>query len=190
MTCYTCDGVKGRTKFCMSCGEPPPKNVEIRCGECNTDFITAEDCGECQCPNPKCKQRIRVAFYKPFMVPLSKEEKEAAEREAREMGEAKTAAELQKCLHEKAFAEALVRDIGAFDVVNKPKHYNSHPSGIQCIEVTRHMTFNIGNAIKYLWRCDHKNGLEDLRKAAWYIQDEIARREGLVKITPAVGSKL
>ncbi len=65
-----------------------------------------------------------------------------------------------------------------FDPVQKPKHYNSHPSGIQCIEITRHMNFNLGNAIKYLWRTDHKNGVQDLEKAVWYIQDEIARLKG------------
>lgn len=37
--------------------------------------------------------------------------------------------------------------------VSHPKHYNDHPSGIECITITRHMNFNIGNAIKYLWRC-------------------------------------
>jgi hypothetical protein len=63
-----------------------------------------------------------------------------------------------------------------FDAVNHPKHYKSHPSGIECIEVTRHMNFNLGNAIKYLWRTDHKNGVEDLRKAIWYIEDEIKKR--------------
>jgi hypothetical protein len=68
-----------------------------------------------------------------------------------------------------------------FDDVNKPKHYNSHPSGIQCIEITRHMNFNVGNAIKYLWRTDHKNGIQDLEKAAWYIQDEIARLKRVAK---------
>lgn len=65
-----------------------------------------------------------------------------------------------------------------FDPVQKPKHYNSHPSGIQCIEVTRHLNFNVGNAIKYLWRADHKNGVQDLEKALWYVQDEIARLKG------------
>ena len=64
-----------------------------------------------------------------------------------------------------------------FDNVNFPKHYNSHPSGIQCIEVTRHMGFNLGNAIKYIWRADLKNGVEDLEKAIWYISDEIAKRK-------------
>jgi hypothetical protein len=61
--------------------------------------------------------------------------------------------------------------------VNHPKHYTSHPSGIECIQVTEHMNFNIGNAVKYLWRADHKNGLEDLRKAEWYIRREIERLE-------------
>jgi hypothetical protein len=63
------------------------------------------------------------------------------------------------------------------DNVNHPKHYNSHPSGVECITVAEHMSFNIGNAIKYLWRADHKNGLEDLRKAAWYVNREIERLE-------------
>lgn len=63
------------------------------------------------------------------------------------------------------------------DPVNSPTHYVSHPSGIQCIEITRHMSFNLGNAIKYLWRADLKNGIEDLEKAAWYIADEIAKRK-------------
>lgn len=63
------------------------------------------------------------------------------------------------------------------DNVNHPKHYTSHPSGIECIEVVEHLNFNVGNAIKYLWRTAHKNGLEDLRKAAWYINREIQRKE-------------
>lgn len=62
------------------------------------------------------------------------------------------------------------------DPVNHPKHYTSHPSGIECIQVTEHMNFNIGNAVKYLWRADMKNGLEDLKKAAWYVNREIERQ--------------
>ena len=63
------------------------------------------------------------------------------------------------------------------DPVNHPAHYNSHPSGIECIDVVQHMSFNVGNAIKYLWRSDHKGALvEDLEKARWYIDREIARR--------------
>lgn len=62
------------------------------------------------------------------------------------------------------------------DAVNHPSHYNAHPSGIECIDVVEHMTFNLGNAVKYIWRADHKDSaLEDLRKAAWYVQREIER---------------
>lgn len=64
------------------------------------------------------------------------------------------------------------------DNVNHPKHYTSHPSGVECITVTEHFNFNIGNAIKYLWRANDKNGLEDLRKAAWYVNREIERLRG------------
>ena len=64
------------------------------------------------------------------------------------------------------------------DMINSPPHYNSHPSGIECIQITEHCNFCIGNAIKYLWRSDEKGApIEDLQKAIWYIQREIARRE-------------
>ena len=70
------------------------------------------------------------------------------------------------------------------DSVNHPAHYNSHPSGIECIEIARHHNFNIGNAIKYLWRAglkseegmeDADKQVEDLNKAIWYLKDEIKR---------------
>lgn len=61
------------------------------------------------------------------------------------------------------------------DSVNHPKHYNAHPSGVECITVVEHMSFNVGNAIKYLWRATNKNGIEDLRKAVWYVEREIER---------------
>ena len=62
------------------------------------------------------------------------------------------------------------------DPVNHPKHYTEHPSGIECIEITEHMNFCVGNAIKYLWRAGLKGEqIEDLRKARWYIDREIAR---------------
>jgi len=65
------------------------------------------------------------------------------------------------------------------DTVNNPKHYTSHPSGVECIEITEHMNFCVGNAIKYLWRAGLKGEqVEDLRKARWYIDREIARLVG------------
>ena len=67
------------------------------------------------------------------------------------------------------------------DSVNHPDHYLSHPSHIECIEVTEHLNFCIGNAIKYLWRADLKHdAIEDLKKAVWYINREIQRREKLL----------
>jgi hypothetical protein len=64
------------------------------------------------------------------------------------------------------------------DPINRPAHYTSHPSGIECIEITEHMNFNTGNAIKYLWRAGLKGTkLEDLKKAAWYVAREIERIE-------------
>ena len=65
------------------------------------------------------------------------------------------------------------------DPVNHPRHYTDHPSGIECIQVTEHLSFCVGNAIKYLWRADlkHDDAIEDLKKAAWYINREIERRK-------------
>lgn len=64
------------------------------------------------------------------------------------------------------------------DAVNHPPHYTRHPSGIECIQITEHMGFNLGNAVKYIWRCDLKrDAIEDLEKAMWYIQREIEKRK-------------
>lgn len=64
------------------------------------------------------------------------------------------------------------------DPVNHPPHYTSHPSGVECIQITEHMGFCLGNAVKYIWRADLKgNAIEDLKKARFYIDREIERRE-------------
>lgn len=66
--------------------------------------------------------------------------------------------------------------------VEHPSHYTSHPSGVECITVTRHFCFDIGNAIKYLWRAGLKKEqgmselekeIEDCNKAIWYIKDHV-----------------
>jgi hypothetical protein len=65
------------------------------------------------------------------------------------------------------------------DAVN-PAHYKSHPSGIEAITVIEHMTFNLGNAVKYIWRHGLKptsDAVEDLKKARWYLDREITRLE-------------
>jgi Protein of unknwon function (DUF3310) len=64
--------------------------------------------------------------------------------------------------------------------VDHPPHYNQSPSGVECIEIVRHMNFNLGNAVKYIWRAGYKDDqptIQDLEKAAWYLNDEIERRK-------------
>lgn len=66
------------------------------------------------------------------------------------------------------------------DMVNHPVHYTSHPSGVEVIEITEHMGFCLGNAIKYIMRSELKgNQVQDLKKAIWYINREISRLEGM-----------
>lgn len=62
--------------------------------------------------------------------------------------------------------------------ITNPSYYRKHPSKIECINITEHMNFCLGNAIKYIWRADYKNNdIEDLEKAIWYIKREIYLRE-------------
>ena len=65
------------------------------------------------------------------------------------------------------------------DSVNHPSHYTAHPSGVECVDVVEHMPFNLGSAVKYLWRAGLKNEdpTEDLEKAVWYVRREIERRK-------------
>jgi len=83
--------------------------------------------------------------------------------------------------------EDVVEDIAtktSDDPVNHPRHYTSHPSGVECIDVVEHMTFNVGSAIKYLWRAGLKDSapeLQDLEKARWYIDREIQRLKKVPK---------
>lgn len=64
-----------------------------------------------------------------------------------------------------------------FDIVQRPKHYNDHPSGVECIEIVEHMTFNLGNAVKYMWRGGLKisDPTQDYEKALWYVRREFER---------------
>lgn len=78
------------------------------------------------------------------------------------------------------------KDGSAEDLVNHPPHYTSSPAacacgrGVECIQITRHMNFNLGNAFKYIWRAGLKtdDAVQDLEKSIWYIQDEIKRLKG------------
>lgn len=67
------------------------------------------------------------------------------------------------------------------DNVNHPVHYNS--GGIECIEGIKaalgdkYIGFLVGNVLKYCWRYEHKNGVEDLKKAAFYLDRAIEEAE-------------
>lgn len=72
--------------------------------------------------------------------------------------------------------ELLGKDLRS-KTVDHPQHYTTHPSGVECIQIVEHMGFNLGNAVKYIWRADEKGApIEDLMKARWYIDREISRR--------------
>ena len=61
-----------------------------------------------------------------------------------------------------------------------PSYYRMHPSGVECLDITRHMNFCLGNAIKYIWRCEKKGDkVGDLKKAIRYIEEEIKMCEGI-----------
>jgi hypothetical protein len=67
-----------------------------------------------------------------------------------------------------------------YEHVNHPKHYNANPSGVECIDVVEHMTFNLGNAVKYIWRVGFKpnsDSIQDIKKAIWYLNREVEKLE-------------
>ena len=76
----------------------------------------------------------------------------------------------------------IISDKEKTDNVNHPVHYSETVPGIECIEVTRHFNFNRGNAIKYIWRAGYKSDeIEDLKKAVWYLNDEINKLQEVSK---------
>lgn len=72
--------------------------------------------------------------------------------------------------------------------VDHPTHYQ-HPSGIECVEISRHLPHALASAFEYVWHWRHKNGVEDLRKAAWWLNDweaqlaEIRRQRAAKAVT-------
>lgn len=69
-----------------------------------------------------------------------------------------------------------------YEIIKHPKHYNSHPSGVECITIIEHFNLNIGTTVKHLWRAGLKPGmdtLDDLKKAQQYLQFEIDRVQRL-----------
>ena len=92
-----------------------------------------------------------------------------------------------KTEEEKIFTEMISKTAKLFqeenevknDPVNSPSHYVERVPGIECIEVTQHFNFNLGNVIKYVWRSGSKgNAIEDLKKARKYLDFEIKRLGG------------
>lgn len=81
------------------------------------------------------------------------------------------------------------RQGGMVNVHTKPPaHYNAHPSGVECIEVTRHLPFNLGNVVKYIWRSglkENESEIKDLEKSLDYLNDEINKRKLALGITPS-----
>jgi len=81
------------------------------------------------------------------------------------------------------YAHRVILEKSDVDVVNNPSHYTQHPSGVECIQITEHMNFNLGNALKYIWRADLKNdAIEDLKKAEFYIKRELKRLDKQGKV--------
>lgn len=88
--------------------------------------------------------------------------------------------EMWKHLKDDTFTEVKEEN----DMVNHPSHYTwlKEKCGIEVIDITRHLDFDTGNAVKYLLRAGHKSEegmtdkektIQDLKKAAWYINDRI-----------------
>ena len=70
----------------------------------------------------------------------------------------------------------------AADAVEHPKHYVSHPSGVECISITEHMGFCLGNAVQAIWAADfNPKDATHLKEAIWYIEREIQRRSNEAK---------
>lgn len=79
-------------------------------------------------------------------------------------------------LEENPIKNDLDTQFAGHDDVNHPHHYRQIPSGIETIEITEHFNFNLGNALKYIIRSNHKGQLrKDLEKARWYIDRELER---------------
>ena len=75
---------------------------------------------------------------------------------------------------------APARDGTPFDPVNRAAHYNTHASGVECIEISEHLCANLAQALQYVWRAPYKGRMqEDLAKARWFIVRECARRQAM-----------
>lgn len=69
--------------------------------------------------------------------------------------------------------------------VEKQPHYNAHPSGVECLSIVNKLPFAVGNVIKYVWRANHKNGVEDLQKAMVYIHRGSIKEKSMAELVAA-----
>ena len=66
------------------------------------------------------------------------------------------------------------------DLVKHPSHYTLHPSGIECIKIVQEFPYNVGVAMSYCWRHEHKGqAIQDLEKAIQHLQFEVTRLRGM-----------
>lgn len=168
--------------------DPRTQDFCLLCGE--TKYAEFYNCARADCPRPEGTKRYEE------LSRLSCTEKACVVREGVKTTGKYDITRVEQCAipgcpmkmvlsSDKPFdSSRFFKTPEEWDAVNKPKHYNSHPSGVQCIEITRHMNFNCGNAVKYIWRADLKaDAIEDLEKAKWYLEDEIAKRKGVKRET-------
>lgn len=77
----------------------------------------------------------------------------------------------------KAYLNKLNKSIPS-DNVNNPSHYNTGTIEVITVIEDWKLNFNLGNAIKYIGRCEHKNNKEeDIKKAIWYLERELKNNE-------------
>ena len=75
-----------------------------------------------------------------------------------------------------------LKEVKVSDLVNNPPHYNQ--AGIECLDAIAAATgdgfehYLQGNILKYLWRYRYKNGIEDLKKAQFYLNRLVKEKEG------------
>lgn len=138
-------------------------------------------CGDCECPVDEKDGQVNVVVtpdgdlaYGVSDAPLTFEEEAAFFDGMRAVYDG-----------DRELRKTVANIAEEHDAVNNPKHYTSHPSGVECIEISEKLTFNLGNAFKYVFRRDDKeNTYQDLSKAEWYLNREIARLTELFETTP------
>jgi hypothetical protein len=161
----TCTGYVGRGEICRSCPSNKANVLGILPGE--------DTCAFGQNDNPAAQESFRrvLEAVRAIESTIAAEANPYLKEELLQRTEPVVGLSEEE---EEPWGVALPNT----EQVDHPTHYNSDPSGVECIDIVRHRNFNIGNAIKYLWRNGLKDGNsseQDLKKAIWYIQDEIER---------------